>query len=104
MPVYSVVIYRGTLVSNAATTIYTVPADRTLVVRDLFVRANAAVSDFTLYDVGAGIRLAGFDGALASGAQRQWQGRQVLEAGAQLGAVSAGGGAQVSVSGYLLTI
>lgn len=87
------------------TTIYTVPADAVVVVRDMELVAPQTGGDtFNIISVvsGQGVYI-WYPGSLQANEWRQWQGRAVVPAGGELQVFSSAPNAYLMVSGYLLS-
>jgi hypothetical protein len=102
--VYSVRFFAG-LVAVPTTTIYTVPAATTIVLRDLEVyNSTAAAINFPLYLVPSGS--GGFPcihiNSIAPTQSAQWAGRVVLTAGDALQTSQGQTGVYLTLSGYNL--
>jgi hypothetical protein len=102
---YSTQFFAGAI-GLGTTALYTVPTGFVVVVRDVTVYGNFATAE----QVGVGLEVAGsisgyllFANPLHPGDLAEWQGRQVINAGGVLTAVSGGSGPIVWASGYLLT-
>lgn len=103
MSVYSTQFYCG-LAPEGTAGLYTVPADRTLVVRDVEIyNSTAGPVLFQLFTTGPGGNIQIYtDLALPAEKSVQWQGRTVLNGGQQLASSAGAAGVQLIVSGYLL--
>lgn len=103
MSVYSTQFYCG-LAPVGTQGLYTVPADRTLVVRDVeLYNSSAGPVLFQLFCTGPGGNIQIYtDLTLPVEKSVQWQGRTVLNGGQQLASSAGAEGVQLIISGYLL--
>lgn len=101
--VYSTRFYIGVL-PTALTTVYTVPAGRVAVLRDIDGTNGVAGDQYLLLYI-AGFFVLNLDAnGASSGLARyyNWRGRQVLNAGESI-QLQASAGGDIALSGYLLT-
>lgn len=104
--IYSTRFYGGQIVAAGETDLYTVPAGKVAVVRDISV-SNVTTTDagqlliYVLLDAGNAdlFRVA----SVPSHGFVQWQGRQVLNAGETLALYETNTTIRAMVSGYLLS-
>lgn len=104
MTVYSTNFYSGT-VPAGTTSLYTVPAGLTVVIRDVRLYGNVASAtpiSLGLQRSGASTAIYLYANPLNPGALVVEQGRAVLEAGDVIASNAGAGGALIWVSGYLL--
>jgi hypothetical protein len=100
--VYSKLFAAQTVSTVGATSLYTVPAGATAILRDCVVQAGTSGAiTIDVFDVTNGLAIARFTSAAANDVF-QWQGRQVFPATTEIGVYVVSGGWLIRFSGYLL--
>lgn len=99
--VYSVPLFRHVALAAGSTTLYTTPPGFVVVLRDLIFLSAGSSGEVFIEDPDVGL---GWEHYLSSTAFEafHWQGRQVYDAGMQLGCYVNSGTWNVRASGYKL--
>jgi hypothetical protein len=100
--VYSTELYSGAISASGVTDLYTVPANSTLVVRDITVLAESAGANIALLEKVGGAPI-WFGSSITANTYFHQEGRWVFDAGEVLAADLGSGVWAFHLSGYVLT-
>lgn len=105
MSVYSTLFHAASSSPVSLTTVYTVPALQTVVVRDIeYQNYSGSPATFTVQGSDSGLSvIILYDFDFPSASSKQWSGRVVLPGGSLLGISGSVASLAYSISGYLLT-
>jgi hypothetical protein len=99
--VYSARFVAGSFAAGLSGVVYTVPAGKTAVLRDMSVFADGGAAGYAAIIL-TGVATLASVVTPASGPAPSWEGRQVLNAGETIKININGGTCEVAISGYLL--
>ena len=103
--IYSALLVAGELVGGGDVLLYTAPDTGTVIVRDVVLRSEEAISQaqvYTVYSGSPGAGQADIHSAVGTvaGQTYHWDGRQVLRPGEQVWLHASGGTVYCRISGY----